>query len=72
MLLKGPCRVSVSAVWELVEGLLAGLWHQVSVIMELLSADSAGEFKIFLRHGHSLSVDGAQLSIFEETGKVAL
>ena len=48
-------------VRKLVEDFLASLRLQVSVIVEALTSDAAGEVKILLHHGHSIGVDGAKV-----------
>ena len=59
-------------VGQHVEDFLAGLGHEVTVVVDSLAADSPGEVQVLLHDGHAARVDGAQVGIFEQTGKVAL
>ena len=45
--------VLLVVVGELIEHLVAGLGLEVTVVVESLSADSAGELQVLLHHGHS-------------------
>ncbi len=38
-------------VWKLVEDLISGLWHVISVIVESLTSDSSGQLKVLLLKG---------------------
>ena len=52
-------------VRELIEDLLAGLGDEVTVVVEAFTANSSGEVKVLLQDCNSVSVNGAEVGIFE-------
>ena len=52
-------------VRELIENLLAGLGDEVTVVVKAFTANSSGEVKVLLQDCNSVSVNGAEVGIFE-------
>ena len=47
------------------EDLPAGLGDEVTVVVEAFTANSSGEVKVLLQDCNSVSVNGAEVGIFE-------
>ena len=64
-LLKVLELILLVVVGELMEDLLAGLGDEVTVVVEAFTANSSGEVKVLLQDCNSVSVNGAEVGIFE-------
>ena len=63
--------VLLVVVGEHIEDFFAGLWLEVTMVVEALSADATGEVQVLFQDGHTSGVDGTEVGIFEETCEVA-